>query len=396
MNTQLLICHIYSGEKTIKNSTQNKWALSSKLCKYIFLWMLLLGFTSNLFAGDGGREKELGITLSGDQTNLKNSIPLTNQAVAPLTYSSEGEKTVEIENIVSLKVYEETPNYIPIDFTANVKVQIDYGTSALTLNAPQIITLKVNYKKGEHSTYDAQNYFYFKNAAFVQVTILNIDVPAGSFDVTKVLVLENKMKITQFFELKDGVLPTTLGEKDPTQRTSDAFELSWSWPQNAGNSGTQLEWTWVEDELKSNYITTPGADPDPVLIFKNNSTRVDLTFKQNSYRIPLFFHGKGTIYYRIRGIPYTASGRQDAPWQNGNADISNTYESSLNWQATTSFAEEGKLKSVVQFFDGALKNRQTVTRDNSTNTTLTVETIYDGEGRPAIQVLPTPKINGII
>ena len=68
----------------------------------------------------------------------------------------------------------------------------------------------------------------------------------------------------------------------------------------------------------------------------------------------------------------------------------------LNWQASTSFAEEGKRKSVVQYFDGSLRNRQTVTKDNSSNTTVVAESFYDYQGRSVIQVLPAPTLNSII
>ena len=62
----------------------------------------------------------------------------------------------------------------------------------------------------------------------------------------------------------------------------------------------------------------------------------------------------------------------------------------LNWQATTDFAENGKSKSVVQYYDGTLRPRQTVTKDNSTGNTIVGETIYDLQGRPNVQILPTP------
>src|SRR6185312_4766135 len=68
----------------------------------------------------------------------------------------------------------------------------------------------------------------------------------------------------------------------------------------------------------------------------------------------------------------------------------------LNWQASTSFAEEGKRKSVVQYFDGSLRSRQTVTKDNTTDTTIVAETLYDQQGRPEIQVLPAPTLSRII
>ncbi|HTN17459.1 MAG TPA: hypothetical protein VL092_07265, partial [Chitinophagaceae bacterium] len=63
----------------------------------------------------------------------------------------------------------------------------------------------------------------------------------------------------------------------------------------------------------------------------------------------------------------------------------------LNWQYTINFAEQGKYKHVVNYFDGALKDRQTQTRINSDNGyILAVEKVYDYEGRPSLVSLPTP------
>jgi hypothetical protein len=72
------------------------------------------------------------------------------------------------------------------------------------------------------------------------------------------------------------------------------------------------------------------------------------------------------------------------------------HEWSFNWQASTTYAEEGKRKTVVQYYDGSLRARQTVTKDNETGNTIVAETFYDYQGRPAIQVLPTPTINDAI
>ncbi|WP_315819567.1 DUF6443 domain-containing protein [Paraflavitalea speifideaquila] len=89
--------------------------------------------------------------------------------------------------------------------------------------------------------------------------------------------------------------------------------------------------------------------------------------------------------------------RIESIWSTSLGDYSFTgHENKLNWQASTSFAEEGKRKVVVQYFDGSLRNRQTVTKDNTTDTTLVAETLYDYQGRPAIQVLPSPSLSSLI
>ncbi len=50
----------------------------------------------------------------------------------------------------------------------------------------------------------------------------------------------------------------------------------------------------------------------------------------------------------------------------------------------------------MEYYDGSLRSRQTVTKENVNNTTVTAEAFYDYEGRASIQILPAPGINTII
>ncbi|MEM6262775.1 MAG: DUF6443 domain-containing protein [Bacteroidota bacterium] len=122
---------------------------------------------------------------------------------------------------------------------------------------------------------------------------------------------------------------------------------------------------------------------------------------------------EGYLIYRIRGVGMTGNGdkqRQPGIWSVEDAssiiNLINTYPptgpnspyieiedahfSPLNWQYTAAFAEEGKRKDVVSYYDGTLRNRQTVTKINTNNKVIVGEQIYDYLGRPAIQVLPVP------
>ncbi|MCC7452901.1 MAG: hypothetical protein IT222_01945, partial [Crocinitomix sp.] len=70
--------------------------------------------------------------------------------------------------------------------------------------------------------------------------------------------------------------------------------------------------------------------------------------------------------------------------------ISSDHEALKNWQYQAVYAEEGKKKEIISYFDGSLRNRQTVTRINSNREAIVGENIYDNQGRSAIQILPTP------
>jgi RHS repeat-associated protein len=73
--------------------------------------------------------------------------------------------------------------------------------------------------------------------------------------------------------------------------------------------------------------------------------------------------------------------------------ITGAHENNKNWQYSTTFAEEGKKKEVISYFDGSLYNRQSVTKTNSNEVVIVGETIYDFQGRPAVQVLPVPVVS---
>ncbi|MFT3703003.1 MAG: DUF6443 domain-containing protein [Agriterribacter sp.] len=88
--------------------------------------------------------------------------------------------------------------------------------------------------------------------------------------------------------------------------------------------------------------------------------------------------------------------RSDGPWSGVNTFAFLGHNNNLNWQTNTTFAEDGKRKTVIQYYDGSLRQRQTVTKDNTTGKTVVAETMYDMQGRPAVQILPAPGINDIL
>src|SRR5205085_9282236 len=72
------------------------------------------------------------------------------------------------------------------------------------------------------------------------------------------------------------------------------------------------------------------------------------------------------------------------------------FEETLNKQFNITFAEEGNRKEVFDYFDGSTRNRQSITRDNTSDSSIVGETIYDFHGRPAVKVLPAPTFDGTI
>ncbi|PQJ10494.1 hypothetical protein CJD36_010990 [Flavipsychrobacter stenotrophus] len=179
--------------------------------------------------------------------------------------------------------------------------------------------------------------------------------------------------------------------------------------------GYELEWAFADDY----NVSLPAGTLSPMPMaslqynFKKNGTRVWLD--TNNYRIPLTYP-RGYVVYRVRPVrpdsllfKYPVYGDWSCSMAD-NDDIGGAYwgcglsgvyyladaymHDSLNWQYTISFSEGGRFKHVGSFFDGLLKNRQSITRFNSDlNKLIVTNNIYDYEGRSSIQTWPAPTLS---
>lgn len=357
------------------------------------IWLIIACFVGNLsllYAQDGGVDKSpASVTRTG--TAL---LTTTGANALSLSYTETGDKV--IKNIVTLRVVEEATAYIPDNFTVSLNIVVTYGaTSAGPLNTLSK-TLTVTYNKGEGTQYNAKNYLSFDGAGYVSVAVQSITPTnttlSNNVNILDLIQLQNEMRVTRYYTLVTANIPTFVSQT----AAPDELTVNWQVPVNTGENGTQLEWTWIENELQNAYLGT-GGTIDYNLAFRNNATRIDLPVNKNTYTIPLLYDGAGKLYYRLRAVNNKANGtRADGTWSAVQSYTFNGHADSLNWQATTTYAEEGKRKSVVQYYDGTLRSRQTVTKDNVNNNTISGETFYDPLGRPAVQVLPVPGMDNVI
>ena len=296
---------------------------------------------------DGGVEDLPVIKVIG--TANGGLITLAANANVDNTFQPGYEQSKKIINIVRLSLFEETNKYLSADFTVTVPVKIQYGPNASTLyEYNQNFT--VSYSKTEGVKYNAKNYFSFENAEYVKITITGNPSPssAGGVNLADVLLVENEMRVTRYYQLQLNISPQFLSGPSSVSNPVDKIGVSWQWPANTGNNGTQLEWAWLEDELQQYYYVNGSLSYD--LLFRDNTTRVDLPYNINSFNIPLFYDGQGKLYYRIRPVNFQANGsRIDGQWTIPSSGISGSgicsyegHNNALNWQVRTSFAEEGK------------------------------------------------------
>ena len=330
------------------------------------------------------------------QTSVLTGASVVAGASTPLTYTAGGEVIPPtIRNVITLGLNETSSAYLSDNFTVTVVVSIAFGAnSSSTATFDQTLTLSYNKLGGV--SYNADNYVSFFNAQYVNVTILSVSSSPSTLTdgvtPTTQLLVKNEMRVWRTFAMTPTgtFTPTIAFTTPPASPTPDELPVTWTIPPGAGNTSVQLEWSWVENEMRSYYSTYE-------LLFRGNSSRLDLPATATNYNVPLYYDGIGQLFLRVRGINILNTGTLTyGPWSAVDSFAFNGHNNNLNWQVTTAYAEDGKRKVVMQYYDGSLRQRQTVTKDNSTNTTLSAETFYDGQGRPAIQVLPAPGINSII
>ena len=309
-------------------------------------------------------------------------------------------RTKSVNNIINFSINEFSTLLLPDSFSVTLTVRVIYVDQNNLIDSISSQALTINYNKNK--TYNNKAILTFQNAYKVQIKIMGVTAQYATVNsIRAALQLENDINVNRTYQM-DCINNAVKIISDSISTVATTGELKVYWPLSRVAQQYDLEWAWVDKSALDAGVYYINGQPDPNLIFKNNATRVNIT--ASNYSIPLLYDGNGSLFFRVRGTLVQTSGEVTATsWSSdfissgglGRYDFTG-HARQLNWQASTSFAEEGKRKSVVQYFDGSLRSRQTVTKDNATNTTVVAETFYDQQGRPAIQVLPSPTLNSVI
>jgi hypothetical protein len=244
--------------------------------------------------------------------------------------------------------------------------------------------------------------YIFNGAKWSKLTIKEFSNPAYQAYV--------KVGQTMTIERYRNLSFTAVLDLETVEYQTNEERFKFSWPVVEGAEEYDFEWTWI-DAIDDNNQVLPVASVDNVN-FKFNSSRIT-TSSTEAYISRVY--EQGYIVARVRAvgrnkdkIDQVTTGK----WSDdGNTAMLSTYtankdyiliqqsgthkplNNNMNWQYVASFAEEGKNKEVISYYDGSLRNRQSVTRISSTMEAVVGETVYDFEGRPSVNILPVPSFD---
>ncbi len=309
--------------------------------------------------------------------------------------------------------YDQVTGYGDVDF--RLQVETFGATGSLLTRTYPTLTLNPNTSQtGPHR----QLHLFTVNGAY-RISVRILSIRKGSVNVTPPanMFMELNINAERYYNFLEtntvtglshklwnlnGATPVAINSPVIDQAYSNGHEMEISWSAMPGAEEYQLEWTYLNnyDDVAGQYLAVADIPVDQ-LYFKNNSTRITTTAL--SYTLPLLYD-RGYIAYRVRGIgrggtnfskyipgAWTSSTCQDeldcfSPYYQRLSG----HELGKNWQRTTTYAEEGKKKSTISYFDGTKRNRQSLVQNNSLKKSIVSETFYDYQGRPVIQTLPVP------
>ncbi|MCF6406417.1 hypothetical protein L3C95_26210 [Chitinophaga filiformis] len=330
-----------------------------------------------------------------------------------------------VADIITFGLFQDSTLAFTKSFSCEITLKVEYWSQPDQQDPIVIdpVKLKVNYDSSAGSVYQSRAVYDFKNAHRYRITVSDIQCAEyGSslppyFTLTAQVIVdrryltasERKEPVMQVSEHAEDIAAGGMQARGIAQTTN---QVDITWDKVTGAEEYDLEWTFIDETSANGQVITQAlASGQPTVaviegMFRNNSTRV--TIPQESYSISLV-HNSKYLLIRLRDVHYeTTDGfRTESAWsyqiqdegqtQLGVITLNNTWhQAGLNWQYSATYAEEGKKKEVVSYFDGSLRNRQTVTVNNSDNKAIVQQNVQDEVGRVIANVLPAPVSSNIL
>jgi len=353
--------------------------------RLLFISSFLLSFCQFSF----GIDNYYTISIVGTDIIAGDSLELSDPQYS--LYLNDSARYKSLTSRVFLEVRDGDRILLDSNWAASIRVKVSYTDTAENTVLDIPVSLHVDYKTGI-AEYVRKDVFQIKNAHYVKFVIEQI----SDTTLLRYLRLGIEIGVERFYNFD----PTSVVDSLSHSLITTSNELELAWAPVIGAEYYEVSWLWMD-----NYNARGGSLYPSQLSasFRNSSSRIST--KEEFYRIPLIYD-RGFIVYRVRPVGLTGpefKHRLRGNWTNPNNEeefslSSTTYkyrinvghDIGLNYQHVTVFNAEGKRIDGLEYLDGLFKIRQSVTSLHEENKSLVTETIYDYQGRAAVNILPSP------
>ncbi|SHN29634.1 RHS repeat-associated core domain-containing protein [Chitinophaga sp. CF418] len=321
-----------------------------------------------------------------------------------------------VSNIITFGLYRDLGVVLPKAFKCEIDLKVEYWSlpDQVDPSVDDHVKLTISFDPTAGVAYQDAASHRFMNGHKVRITVNDITSAELGAPLPAAFRLITQVAVERSYDLDQNtpLIPVVSRQQSvvPEGAPIDPHAVSLSWNTITGVEEYDVEWTFIDDESdngrKLDSLSTGITVDDLKKMFRNNASRA--TVQKELFDISLV-HNSRFLLVRMRLVQYQDNGfRQEGPWQYqiqengvtkpGVIDLAENpwHQDNLNWQYNAVYAEDGKKKEVVSYFDGSLRNRQTVTVNNSDKTAVVQETIYDEFGRPLASILPAPTAASVL
>ncbi|SDF70720.1 RHS repeat-associated core domain-containing protein [Chitinophaga filiformis] len=321
-----------------------------------------------------------------------------------------------VSNVIIFGLYHDLGVVLPKAFKCEIDLKVEYwsGPDQVYPSVDDHIKLRISYDPTAGVAYQDAATHRFSYGYKVRITVNDITSAELGAPLPAAFRLTSQVAIERSYDLDQNtpLIPVVSRQKVGVSGAPvEPHAVSLLWNTITGAEEYDVEWTFIDDESDNGRLLdslASGITVDQLKkMFRNNASRA--TVQKEQFDISLV-HNSKFLLVRMRLVQYQDSTgfRQEGPWQYqiqengitkaGVIDLSDNpwHQNNLNWQYNAVYAEDGKKKEVVSYFDGTLRNRQTVTVNNSDQKAVVQETIYDEFGRPLASILPAPDTASVL
>lgn len=318
----------------------------------------------------------------------------------------------KIENKIVVGLHKDQLFHLSSASVIDVQLKIERDELVGVDAIPQPIeykTIRLEYNPAQNAKEVDQVVLSYPDVVNSKVTINAVTVISGptlTFPTPSQLPniwLESNIYIDRIYDMDiDPIDPNLI----TVSFTIDQM-IKIDWPDVTGAESYEIELAFM-DFPASRIVGGPLSATSFDIDFGKNSTRIRVD-DASSYQTPVVMP-EGYLLFRVRALSQELSEEEilraslwSLPDQatlnvttwNGKALTKvDNFNTDINWSFNLMYAEEAKHASVLTWFDGMLRLRETIAMDNATGLPNVSQNIYDYLGRETVQASPSPFFDG--